>query len=452
MEDYFSYTKRLFDPSLVNQKPEVLQGIRVLDFTHVIFGPTVTRIMADYGAEVIKLELPFYGDLWRPATYWGRYWKHSNPIWHFVTQNKYFVSVDLKRPEAKDLIYRIAKTADVVAENFAPGTAEAWGVGYSSLSKINPKIIYLSCSTYGQYGPMRYLPGWDLLAQAASGVLSLNGHPGTDKFYKLPDYLGDFVPGNMGALAVLMALYYRNKTGKGQYLDLSQTESMMRALPHFTYLSLTGESLGRSGHSDPAMMAANIFKTGDGRFMALACSTQKQFQGLCSAMDKEALVEDSRFTDYLEGLKKDNADALRKIVADWVGSQDLEMIMELANAKGFAAAEVVDDKAVCGDPWRRERGSVILFNDEMYGEIALAGPSARLSKTTARTKWLARPVGYHNRLVLKKFIGLSEEDMEDLEKKKVIGTYDDKPGLKPPVYYNLDKDPIYNYGREGKRE
>ena len=452
MEGYFSYTTELFNPSTVNEKPEVLKGIRVLDFTHVIFGPTVSRTMGNYGAEVIKLELPFYGDLWRPATYWGRYWKHSNPIWHFVTQNKYFVSVDLKRPEAQDVIYRMAKTSDVVVENFAPGTAEAWGVGYSSISKVSPNIIYLSCSTYGQYGPMRYFPGWDLLAQAASGVLSLNGYPGTDKYFKLPDYLGDFVPGNMGTLVVLMALYYRNKTGKGQYLDLSQTDSMMRSLPHFTYCSVTGETLGRTGRSDPAMIAASIFKTRDKKFLALACATERQFEGLCSAMGKEDLLKDRRFTDYLEGLKEENAEALRKVAADWVKSQDSGVIIKLANSKGFAAAEVVDDKMICYDSWRRERGSVILFNDEMYGEIALAGPSARLSKTPGRTKWLARPVGYHNRLVLKKFLGMSEEEIQELEKKKIIGTYDDKPGLKPPVYYNLDEDPIYNYGREVKEK
>ena len=451
MEDYFSYTAQLFDPAGVNEKPEVFKGLRVLDFTHVIFGPTASRILATYGAEVIKLELPFYGDLWRPATYWGRYWKHSNPIWHFVTQNKYFVSLDLKRPEAKELIYRMAKDADIVLENFAPGTAEAWGVGYSSLSEINPKIIYLSCSTYGQYGPMRYFPGWDLLAQAASGVLSLNGFPDTDRYYKLPDYLGDFVPGNMAALVLCMAIYYRNKSGKGQYLDLSQTDSMIRLLPHFTYHSVTGETLGRTGHNDPAMIAASIFKTRDGKFLGLACATEKQFHGLCRAMGKEDLLQDKRFSDYFEALKEENAEALRVIVGDWIREKDCDEIVGLAAETGFAAAEVATDKMICDDKWRRERGSVILFNDEMYGELALAGPSARLSKTPGRTKWLARPLGYHNRLVLMKFLGLSEQDLENLEKKKVVGSFDDRPGLKPPLYYHLDKDPIYNYGREVKR-
>lgn len=448
MNDYFRCSAALFDPAAINEKPEALEGIRVLDFTHVIFGPTVTRILGDYGAEVIKLEVPFYGDMWRLSTYWGRYWKHSNPTFQFITRNKYFVSVDLKRPESKELIYRMAEDADVVAENFAPGTAEAWGVGYSHLSKINPRVIYLSCSTYGQYGPMRYFPGWDLLAQAASGVLHLNGHPGTGKFYKLPDYLGDFVPGNIGALAVLMALYHRHKTGKGQYIDLSQTESLMRALPHFTYRGLTGESLDRTGHADPAMMAAGIFKTRDDKFLALACATHGQFVGLCSAMGRPELAADPRFDSYLTALKKENADALRALVSEWVRASECAAVLEAARTAGFAAAEVADDQMICHDPWRRERGSVILFNDDMYGEITLPGSSAMLSRTPARTKWLARPLGYHNRLVLKKFLDLSEEEMAALEEKKVIGTFDDKPGLKPPVYYNLDSDPIYNYGRK----
>jgi len=447
MEDYFSYTAKLFDPSKISEKPEVLKGIRVLDFSHVIFGPTATRIMANYGAEVIKLELPFHGDLWRPATYWGKYWKHSNPLWHFVTQNKYFVGLDLKHPEAKDIIYRLAQMCDVVAENFAPGTAEAWGVGYTQISKINPKVIYLSCSTYGQYGPLRFYPGWDLLAQAASGVLSVTGYADTEKFYKLPDYLGDFIPGNFGALAILMALYFRNKTGKGQYIDLAQSEALMRLLFHFTAFQLKGMDIGRTANTDPTMLPASIFKTRDGKFMALACATENQFEALCGAMGRKALLQEKVYADPFERLKPANADSLTKIVAEWLKNTDGEELIQLAREKGFPAAEVLDDYQIYKDPWRRERGSVILFNDEMYGELVMAGPSAQLSGTPSRTKWIARPLGYHNRLVLKKFLEMSEEKITELEKKKIIGIFDDRPGLKPPVYYNLDADPVYNYGR-----
>ncbi len=448
MEDYFSYTGKLFDQSAIAQKPEVFKGIRVLDFSHVVFGPTAARLLADYGAEVIKLELPYYGDLWRPATYWGKYWKHSTPIWHGLQKNKYFIAVNLRLQKSKDLIYRMAEQADVVVENFAPGTVEAWGIGYTQMSKINPKIIFLSCSTYGQYGPMRHFPGWDLLAQAASGVLSLNGYPGTDRFFKLPDYMGDYIPGNLGAMALTLALYYRNKTGKGQYIDLAQTEVLMRMLYHFTHYSLTGKELGRVGNTDPAMIAAAIYKTMDEKFVALACATTAQFHGLLKAMGREDLAREEKYIDYRESLKPENNVTLRDLVTKWVKEKTAEEIVEAGRDYAFPAAEVVDDYQICHDPWRRERGGVILFRDDMYGELAISGPSAQLSGTPSRVKWLARPLGYHNRYVLKKFLGLSEEEVVDLEKQKVIGTFDDRPGLKPPVYYNLDNDPLYNYGRE----
>jgi crotonobetainyl-CoA:carnitine CoA-transferase CaiB-like acyl-CoA transferase len=451
MEDYFSYTAKLFNPDEASQKPEALKGIRVLDFSHVIFGPIAARLLADYGAEVIKLELPFYGDLWRPATYWGKYWKHSNPIWHNITKNKYFISVNLQLKQSKELIYKMAEGADVVIENFAPGTADAWGIGYEKISQINPKIVFLSCSTYGQFGPMRYFPGWDLLAQGASGVLNLNGYPDTDIYYKLPDYVGDFVPGNFGAMAVLMALYHRKKTGKGQYIDMAQTEGLMRLLFHYTYHSVTKEAIGRTGNTDPTMMPASIFKTADDKFLALACATSEQFKNFTAAIGKSDLASDIRFADTLERLKPQNAKALTELVTEWVKSQSCGDIVKLADETGFPAAEVADDYMIANDEWRRKRGSVILFKDDVYGDLVIAGPSAQLSGTPSRTKWLARPLGYHNRLVLKKFLGLSEEEIKELEKKKVIGTFDDRPGLKPPVYYNLDEDPIYNYGKEVRK-
>ena len=448
MEDYFSYTAKLFNPDEAPRKPEALKGIRVLDFSHVIFGPIAARLLADYGAEVIKLELPFYGDLWRPATYWGKYWKHSNPIWHNITKNKYFLSVNLKLKESKELIYRMVKDADVVIENFAPGTADAWDIGYEKISKINSSIIFLSCSTYGQFGPMRYFPGWDLLAQGASGVLTLNGYPDTDIFYKLPDYVGDFMPGNFAALSVLMALYHRKKTGKGQYIDMAQTEGLMRTLFHYTYYSVTQKAIGRTGNVDPTMVPAAIFKTADDKFLALACATSEQFENFTRAIGRPELSSDPRFSDTLERLKPENAKALHAIAVDWIRSQSCADVIRLADDKNIPAAEVADDYMIANEEWRRKRGSVVLFKDDVYGNLVIAGPSAMLSGTPSRTKWLARPLGYHNRFVLKKFLGLSEAEIKKLEKKKVIGTFDDRPGLKPPVYYDLSKDPIYNSGKE----
>jgi crotonobetainyl-CoA:carnitine CoA-transferase CaiB-like acyl-CoA transferase len=165
-------------------------------------------------------------------------------------------------------------------------------------------------------------------------------------------------------------------------------------------------------------------------------------------MGKGDLLGDKRFVKTLDRLKPENAKVLNEIVTEWVKNKTCDEIIQAANANSFPAAEVADDYMICHDKWRRERGSVVLFNDEMYGNLVVPTSSAMLSATPAKIKWLSRPLGYHNRIVLKKFLGLSEKDMDELEKKKVIGSYDDMPGLKPPVYYNMAEDPIYNYGKE----
>jgi crotonobetainyl-CoA:carnitine CoA-transferase CaiB-like acyl-CoA transferase len=446
MENYFDYTKKIFDPSQVKEKPEVFKGLRVLDFTHVVYGPTAAKILGSYGAEVIKFELPWVGDLWRFGVYWGSFWRHSSVCFHFVQYGKYFFSLNLKLPKAKEIIYKLAEKSDVVIENFASGTAETWGVGYSQLSKINPGIIYLSCATYGQYGPMRFFPGWDLLAQAAAGAISLTGYPGTDKFYKLPDYVGDFLPGNIGALAVIMALNYRKKSGKGQYIDLAQVEALMRIMPNYPYESITGEDMGRTGNTDPAMAPSGIFKSSDGKFVAVAAATDEQFDGICQAMGHPELLD--KYKEALDRLKPENAKELYEIAGKWVRESNVENLVELAKKHHFAIAQVEDDYDITNDEWRKERGSVIMVADEMYHHLMIPGPSAMLSKTPGRIKWLARPLGYHNRYILKKLLGYSEDEIQKLEKERVVGYWDDRPGIKPPVYYNIANDPMFNYKGE----
>lgn len=447
MGPYGDFLRQIFDPCGASAKPEVLAGVRILDLTHVVYGPHATGILARFGAEVIKVELPYEGDFFRTATNWGKYWKHSSPIAHFLHQNKYFVAIDMKKPKGKDLIRKLAEMSDVVAENFAPGTLDTWGVGYTELRKVNPKIIYLSCSTYGQFGPLRFFPGWDLLAQAMSGVLSITGYPDTDKYYKLPDYLGDFIPGCMAALAVLIAIYYRNKTGQGQYIDLAQSEVLMRLLYHFSYLALTGTELGRVGNSDPTMSPSGIFPTADDKFVAVAAATDKQFKSLCLAMGNEGMYDE--YKDTLVRLKPENKRKLDQRVAEWVRGKTCEEVVRLGGEYGFPAARVVDDFDIIKEDWRWRRGSIVLVDDQMYGKFAMPGPPALLSETPARTKWLLRPVGYHNRYILKTLLGMSEEEIVSLEKERVIGYWDDRPGLKPPVYYEIDKDDLFNYHRDG---
>lgn len=450
--DYFSYMSSLFDRTRVEQKSEALKGIRVLDMSHMIFGPKAANILAEHGAEVIKVEVPRQGDYWRSSTYWGKYWKHSNPMWHFINHSKYFVGIDVKYPRGKELILKLAEQSDIVIENFASGTVEAWGIGYTKIRAINPKIIFASLSTFGQTGPSRFFPGWDILAQGASGVISATGHRDTEHFFKVPDFYGDFYPGFFAAMLIMIALNHREQTGEGQYLDVCQAEILMRSLFHFTYSSVTGEEVGRTGNQDPTAAPSGIFKTADGSFVALSIGTDEQFRFLCNAMNRPELAEDERFERTLERLKPDRADELNRIVSDWIASLSVEAIRTLRETCRFPLSEVEDDVSICDDQWRRERGSVVEFDDSMYKKLVLAGSAAMMSETPGRIKWLTRPLGYHNRYIFKTRLGLSEEDIQNLEKDGVVGCWDYRVGQRPPVYYNIEEDELFNYSGEGDVE
>jgi len=443
-ENYFSFTRQIFDSREAAKKPEAFKGIRVLDLSRIIFGPVISRWLALFGAEVIKVEEPDEGDSWRLGTYWAKYRKDANPYFQALNPNKYFVGIDLKKEKGKKLVLELARKSDILVENFRAGLTEAWGIGYTTASRINPKIIYISCSGYGQWGPLRFFPSWDLIAQSMSGVARLTGFPGKEA-YKLQDYYGDFLPGLFGVISVLAALNYRAKYGKGQYIDMAQAEAIMRIMPNWTYMSVAGRDLEPTGNVDPTMAPSNIFKTCDGHFVAIAIATDEQFSGLSQAMGKPELAHDSRFADTLERLKPENAEETNRIVGGWVSDKTENEVLDLAREYAFPAAKVMDDRRIVNDEWRRERGSIVDINDEMYGEETSALPAAMLEKNPARIKWLAKPLGYHNNYVLKKLLGLSAKEIDKLQKEEVVGIWDNRVGQKPPPYYDVSKDPMFNY-------
>jgi crotonobetainyl-CoA:carnitine CoA-transferase CaiB-like acyl-CoA transferase len=443
-KDYFTYTDGLFDRSKITGKPEAFKGIRVLDFSHIIFGSVIAKWLSMFGAEVIKVEEPYEGDAWRSATYWAKYWKDSSPFFQCLHPNKRFIGIDLKTQKGKELAIELANKADVVVENFRAGLMEAWGLGYTTISKTNPKVIYVSCSGYGQWGPLRFFPSWDLIAQSMSGVALLTGF-GEKQTYKLPDFYGDFLPGIFGVMGTLSALHHREKTGKGQFLDITQVEALFRMMHHWSYMDLTGEDLMSTGNVDPSMAPSGIFKTRDEQFVSIAIATDEQFTALLKAMDKMDISRDSRFRETFERLKPANAAEICNIVEAWVKQKQLPDIIALAQELGFPAAEVKNDVQIAKDEWRRERGSVIDFEDDMYGKGTWPGTPVALEKTPARIKSLQRPIGYHNQYVLQNDLNLSKEEIRALEKSHAIGYWGNCIGQRPPTYYDMSKDPIVNF-------
>lgn len=442
MTDYFEYVERLFKNGEKREQP--LKGLKVVEVTHYIFGPNVGRVLAQFGAEVVKVEPIGEGDRLRVGPVWGRFYKKANLHFLVLNANKYLISADVRHKKAREIVFKLAEKADVFVENLRAGLADAMGIGYSDISKVNPGIVYVSCSGYGQWGGWLVKEGsFDVAAQAVTSIGTKTGWEELDEFYKLPDYFGDFLPSQLAVLAVLVALYYRQRTGRGQYIDISQAEGLFRFLYDVTYFSLTGQEIGKTGNVDPTASPSGIFKTKDEKFVAIAIMDNDQFSALASVVEGLKGEEKDR-------LKKEKIKELNKILSQWASTKTLEEIINLAKELGFPASPVLGDYDIYRDPWRYERGSILKFRDRLYGSVIIPGPVVNLSATPGEIKWLARPVGYHNRLVLKKWLAMAGKEIDELEEEGVIGYWDNIPGCTPPATWGKDRDKVF-LGEEDER-
>jgi crotonobetainyl-CoA:carnitine CoA-transferase CaiB-like acyl-CoA transferase len=441
MSDYFEYVEKLFKSGEKREPP--LKGIRVLEMTHYVYGPTVGMVLARFGAEVVKVEPIGEGDRFRVAVLWMRMFKKANLNYLVLNANKYSITLDARNRKAREILFKLASKADVFVENLRAGLLDALGLGYAHVSKVNPRIIYVSCSGYGQYGPLSRAPSFDVSAQGIIGLAMKTGWPDVDEFYKLPDYFGDYLPAMVAVATVLAALCYREKTGKGQYIDATQAESLFRFFYDVTYLSLTGEEIGKTGNVDPFAIASGIFATSDGNFVAIAIMDEEQLSALSKAMNTDLVGP------YKGRLRtKECMNELSDLISKWASSKTLDEIMGYAKAYGFPATPVLTDLAVYEDPWRWERGSTIEFEDRMYGKVHIPNLPIHLSATPSKVKWLGRPVGYHNRLILKKWLGYTDEEIKKLEEEGVIGYWDQSPGMCPPDAWDVDNDPVFRGERD----
>ena len=431
---YFKFVESLISKANV----EPLKGIRVVEVTHFVYGPNIGRYLALLGAEVIKVEPPGEGDRFRQAAIWGRFYKLANPYFLLLNINKYFIATDAKEEKGREILFKLVKLADIFIENLRAGLAEQMGIGYFQLSKINPKIIYVSCSGYGQFGPLSRFPSFDVAAQGVAGIARTTGWPDVDEFYKLPDYFGDYLPSLIATAAVLTALYYRQKTGIGQYIDISQTESLLRFFYELTYFSITGKEIGKTGNVDPSASPSGIFKTRDEKYVAVAILSDVQAKALAEATGIE---EFAKYT-HLQRLEPKRIEELNEKLASWIRERTLEDVMEAARRYGFPAAPVLNDVEVAFDKWRWARGTVQFIDDRLYGRVAVVNMPTLFSRIKPRVKWLARPVGYHNRLVLRR-LGYSAGEIEALIDRGVVGFWDNMVGAMPPPTWDPEKDPVF---------
>lgn len=428
MAGFDEFVEEAFSLSGISGKPEALSGIRVIELATRIFGPATSDYLGEFGAEVIKVELPPRGDLMRYVAPEGFFWKEVSPAFLALNRNKLHVTIDVRIPEGRELFLRLVETSDVVVENLRAGTMDRWGLGYRQLRERNPRIVYAANSGFGQWGPCsKGRASYDATAQAVSGMSAITGFPDRPPV-KAGFWVGDYTGSLHSAIAILVALLARGSSGEGQLIDLSQAEALIRGLDWtWIYTERTGRDRLRTGNIDPSMPPSGIYRCADG-FVALSALDEQERKALARVVG----VAPSRG----EGEGKETPSAKKEPgperVAAFAARHTRAEILRISETAGFSAAPVEGGADHYRDPHLRARGTVWELDDPLYGRIDEYGPVPKLSASPGRLRWTAKPVGYHNEQVFHGLLGLAEEEMEDLTRKGVIGKWADLPGARPP--------------------
>lgn len=425
MAGFEDFVEEAFSLPGISAKPEALSGIRVIELATRIFGPATSDYLGEFGAEVIKVELPPKGDLMRYVAPEGFFWKEVSPAFLALNRNKLHVTIDVRIPEGKELFLRLAEKSDVVVENLRAGTMDRWGIGYRQLRERNPRIVYAANSGFGQWGPdSKGRASYDATAQAVSGMSAVTGFPDRPPV-KAGFWVGDYTGSLHSAIAILAALLARGTTGEGQLIDLSQAEALIRGLDWtWLYADRTGKDRLRTGNVDPSMPPSGIYRCADG-FVAISVRDGREREALAGA------VGSGPARAGMERPVPAPAPATEEVAA-FAANRTREEILRISERSGFSAAPVEGGADHYRDPHLRARGTVWELTDPLYGRIDEYGPVPKLSASPGRLRWTAKPVGWHNEKVFSGLLGLSKEEMGELARKGVIGKWSDIPGARPP--------------------
>ena len=407
------------------EKPEALEGVKVLELATRIFGPATTDFLGELGATVIKIELPGVGDLMRYVAPDGDYWQNLSSGFTSQNHNKYHVAINVRSEVGKELFLKLAERSDVILENVRPGTMDKWGLGYLQVRRRNPRIIYAANTGFGQWGKFSVgIPSYDATAQAMSGFSSITGFPGRPPL-KLGIWIGDYTGALLSAMAIMAALNYREISGRGQFIDVSQAESLIRTMDWtWAFVSLTGEDREREGNRDPLFPPTGIYPCRDG-MVAVGYSTGEGRRALIEWLELDEGVDSSMAQGKLEERLAD---------LSW-----MEVEKEAASW-GFSASVVMDAGHHYDSSRLRERRAIWSLDDPLYGVVVDYGPVPKMEKTPSRMKWFSRPVGFHNELVLKGVLGLTDEEIKALEEAGVIGKWLERPGAMPPDGWDQERE------------
>jgi crotonobetainyl-CoA:carnitine CoA-transferase CaiB-like acyl-CoA transferase len=393
------------------------EGVRILDFTQVLAGPYASYQLCLLGADVIKVERREGEDMRRTPL--NKEWAERGlaPGWQAINGGKRSLTLDLQKPEAIEIVKRLAAKADVVMENFRPGVMDKLGIGYEALSKVNPRLIYCCISAFGQTGPERLGAGYDGKIQAMSGIMAITGHEQTG-----PTRAGfavcDVLSGATAAFGVSSALFQRTHTGKGQLVDVSMLEATIAFLSgQVADYTVAGHRQTLSGNQAVSRRpTANLFKAGKGEFILLAVNNEKQFIALMKALGREDVLTDSRFGDWF--LRNENEPALRKIIEDVLATRSPKEWEKILDAAGAPCANIWRIEEIIDHPQIEFRKAMQTV-DTPYGPLRFAGSGFKLAHGGGKLERMAPALSEHTDAVLAE-AGYSKDEVAALHKAAVV--------------------------------
>lgn len=395
---------------------QALEGLKVLDLSRFVAGPTCTMMMAELGAEIIKVEIPNGGDAMRhlwPLTEGG-----ESYVGVILNRGKKSISLNLRSDVGKEILKKLVKEVDILVENFATGVMERLGLGFEDLREINPSLIYASITGFGHTGPDSKRVAYDMLAQARGGIMSVTGYKDGPPIKAAPA-IADYLGGVHAVIAILAALRYRDATGKGQSIDLSLQEGiwLLTAIEHCGYYFLYGKAYERRGNEALANAPSGCYPTKDG-WVVMNIPTDDEWARLSRAMHQEKLITDPKYCTI--SLRVKNRDEVNDIVSEWTKELTMEEVeKELMTAK-VACSKVPTFDQIPNDPQLLSRNMVVEVEQKLSGKMKVPGSVFKMSETPGNAEVAAPFIGEHNAEIYGGLLGYSEKELKEMMDKGVI--------------------------------
>ncbi|MEE2704966.1 MAG: CaiB/BaiF CoA-transferase family protein [Pseudomonadota bacterium] len=398
-----------------NEATGPLKGLRLIEMGQLLAGPFCGQLMGDFGSEVIKIEQPTVGD---PMRQWGRDKINGKSLWWpILARNKKCITLNARVPEGQEIIKELVKKSDFLLENFRPGTLERWKLGYDVLSKVNPGIIMIRVSGYGQTGPYSHKAGYAAVGEAMGGLRYVIGDPSTPPS-RAGISIGDTLAATFGCLGGLMALHNRHETGKGQVVDSAIYESVFNMMESLvSEYHGTGLIRERTGSILPQVAPSNIYEAKDGDFL-IAANQDTVFARLCEAMEKPELSEDERYATH--EARGERQEELDKLINEWSKTKTVKELDNILDSAGVPSGLIYRAPEMLEDAHFKAREAIIDITDKHIGPMKMQNTFPKFSRTPGNVRWTGPDHGEHNEEIYKDLLGLSDKEIGNYKDKGII--------------------------------